>query len=212
MPIISQFDYLKTIYKMEKMGVPATIGALAKHFNVAQPSVTQMIRTLTNKKFVSWKPRGPIAIESKGKEEAIKMIRRHRIIETFLVEVAKLDLWQAHVEAEQLEHSASDMLVDRMFQICNSPIYDPHGDPIPSHKGIFPDNISTSPLEILKEGEEAIIATVSDLSPKAIQELSAKGVKRGARIKRFLHRAFIIDKKKIDLSVGAIKSVGILNE
>lgn len=209
MPIITQFDYLKVIYKLESRGEAPTIGLLSKYFNVAQPSATQMIRALSKKKLVSWVPRGQISLLPKGAEEAVKMIRRHRVIESFLVKFVELDLWQAHVEAEELEHSASDMLVERLYEMCNSPSYDPHGDPIPNLMGVFPENIAVLPLMELQQGQSAIVATVSDQSPRAIQELSSKKIFRGTKISHIEKQTYLVNSTKLNLSPLAIKSVGV---
>lgn len=128
---ISKEDYLRVIYKGLEEGEIVNPTMIAEQLKVSNAAVTDMLKKLTREKYVKYTPYKGVQLLKKGREIAIKLVRRHRIWETFLYEVVGLPWYQIDEEAENLEHSSSDELIDRLEKILNYPKYDPHGHPIP---------------------------------------------------------------------------------
>ncbi len=131
---ISKEDYLRVIYKGLEESEIVNPTMIAEHLNITSAAVTDMLKKLTREKYVSYTPYKGIQLLQKGKEEAIKLVRRHRIWETFLYNVVGIPWYQIDEEAENLEHSSSDELIERLEEMLNYPDFDPHGHPIPKKK------------------------------------------------------------------------------
>lgn len=125
-------DYLKAIWMLSAGGQPAATTDIAERLRLSAPSVTGMVKRLAGQGFVAYAPYRGVQLSPAGRRAALRVVRRHRIIETFLV--AQLGYgWEAvHEEAERLEHAASDELVERMARLLGDPALDPHGEPIPA--------------------------------------------------------------------------------
>lgn len=129
-------DYLKVIWSaLEWGGAPVTIKELAARFGINAASASDTVKRLVGQGLVVHEPYHPIGLTAAGEKQAVLVVRRHRLIETFLV--AQLDYsWdEVHGEAEALEHAVSDLMIDRMDALLGYPRTDPHGDPIPSRTG-----------------------------------------------------------------------------
>ena len=124
-------DYLKAIYGFSEMGKSAGTTKLARVLGVQPASVTGMIRRLTEDGLVEREPYRGIRLTERGGQVALGVVRRHRIIESFLVQQLGFPRDEVHEEAERLEHAASDRLVERMAAVLGHPREDPHGTPIP---------------------------------------------------------------------------------
>ncbi len=208
MPIISQFNYLKEIYKLEEQSLEVSVSQLAKTLKVSQPSVTQQLRALTNRKLVSWKPRSSIHLTSKGERYAINLIRKHRIIESFLVQILDFNPLQAHVEAEELEHLASDHFVEGLLKLCGHPKYDPHGDPIPSKEGVFPSKHNYLPLNKIKEGQTHKIAAISESNHKLLHTMMEKKLCIGGKIQKGnAQNEYLFNEKLIQLNPAQVQAI-----
>src|SRR3954468_16904415 len=134
MPSSTVENYLKTLYAEQQAagGDLVPMGALATAMNVAPGTATAMVKTLADAGLVDYEPRGGVKLSSKGEKLALHVLRRHRLVELFLVEVLKLDWSEVDQEAEELEHAISDKVLERMDAVLGRPAVDPHGDPIPS--------------------------------------------------------------------------------
>ncbi len=208
MPIISQFNYLKEIYKLEAQSIEVSVSGLAKILNVTQPSVSQQLRALSNKNLVKWIPRGAIRLTPKGERWAIDLIRKHRIIESFLVKFLNYNPLQAHIEAEELEHLASDQFILGLHKLCGNPTYDPHGDPIPSKDGKFPTQNDLLPLHQLRAGECAEIAALSEQSHKTLQSVMDKKLSIGSTIQKGKNsNQFLVNGKSLSLNAEQVSAV-----
>ncbi|MDF3128075.1 metal-dependent transcriptional regulator [Kiritimatiellaeota bacterium B1221] len=134
-------NYLKTIYQLTERH-PATplvrLGELAEELGVTPGTITTMIRGFDQKGLVIYKARTGVKLTKKGRDQALQVVRRHRIIESFLVEVMKMDWAEVHEDAEALEHVVSDNFLARMDEMLGFPSTDPHGDPIPSSTSELP--------------------------------------------------------------------------
>jgi DtxR family Mn-dependent transcriptional regulator len=129
-------DYLKQIYLMQLEGPElVSMGKLAQAMGVVPGTATSMIKTLADSGLVQYEPRGGVRLTAGGEKLALHVLRRHRLVELFLVKVLGLDWSEVHAEAEELEHWVSDKVLDRIDAYLGHPSVDPHGDPIPSSKG-----------------------------------------------------------------------------
>lgn len=196
MPIVSQFDCLKLLHHLEEQGEQVTVSSLAENLGIKTPSVTQMLRLMSRKNWVRWKPRSPFGLSDEGRKQARKLIRRHRVIETYLVEKVGLDLLQAHEEAENLEHAVSDDLVDRFHQLCGEKTFDPHGDPIPNREGEFPTLPLRSVLSHMSVGESATIDALSDRNHSTLEEIVNLELRVGLTIERISEKQFVCHRAK----------------
>src|SRR5437867_2169827 len=127
----SKQDYLKALYGLALAGVPVGTSSLAERLSVSPPSVTVMLRRLAREGLVTHTPRGGARLTARGTREAVAMIRRHRVLETFLVQVLGLDWSEVHEDAEVLEHHISDRVLEAIDRLIGRPAEDPHGHPIP---------------------------------------------------------------------------------
>jgi len=137
MPTSTVEDYLKSIYLAEQRapGARVATGRIASAMGVAPGTVTAMVKTLTESGLVSYEPYMGVRLTQAGHALATHILRRHRLVESFLVQVMGMDWSEVHKEAEVLEHAVSDRLIDRMDEMLGRPTVDPHGDPIPTAKG-----------------------------------------------------------------------------
>ncbi|CAB1077878.1 Mn-dependent transcriptional regulator MntR [Olavius algarvensis Delta 1 endosymbiont] len=153
--------YLKTIYEIQQQGGRVKTTTLAQTLGVTAGSVTDMIKRLASlrPKLVSHELHKGVALTPRGKKIALNVIRRHRLLETFLNRVLGFSWDEVHEEAKNLEHHISDRLTDAIAEYLNHPRYDPHGDPIPEKDGkIKPDNYRS--LAATPVGESVRIARV----------------------------------------------------
>jgi Mn-dependent DtxR family transcriptional regulator len=127
----AQQDYLKTIWNLEQTDQPARMKTVAKMLFLKPPTVLSMFRQLSKLGLIRYEKRSGASLTAKGREEAEKIIRKHRLIETFLKKVLKIEEPLLHNEAEKLEHVVSDQLIMKIDEYLNYPITDPHGSIIP---------------------------------------------------------------------------------
>jgi DtxR family Mn-dependent transcriptional regulator len=168
-------DYVKQIYKLTQAGDKATTKALADRMGLGQGTVSGMIRQLAQRGLVEHQPYYGARLTEQGHQLAMRMIRRHRLIELFLVRTLGLAWEEVDHDAERLEHAVSDRVVQRIDEVLGHPDVDPHGAPIPSATG----RIHTQNFRILAElepGETATIRRVADDSAELLQYLSRHGI------------------------------------
>lgn len=169
-------DYLKVVCtEAEWSTEPITTTALATRLDVAPSSVSEMIRRLAALGLVHHRPYEAIQLTEEGRRMGLAMMRRHRLIETFLVDVLGYTWDEVHDEAEVLEHAISDKMLDRIDAQLGFPTRDPHGDPIPDATGAvqMPDAVR---LDSLEENEIGIIARISDADPDLLRHLEERGL------------------------------------
>src|SRR6201988_2949162 len=128
-------DYLKSVFHLTSQGGFATTSDIAEMLEVAPPSVSGMMKRLSETGLIEHVPYRGVQLTAQGRRAALKMIRRHRILLLYLPQHPGYDWGGVHVEAEQLDHPVSDELVERMASALGHPLYDPHGDPIPTAAG-----------------------------------------------------------------------------
>jgi DtxR family Mn-dependent transcriptional regulator len=137
-------NYLKTIY-VAQMAAPepdalVPMGQLASSLGVVPGTATTMVKTLADSGLVHYEPYSGVRLTAAGEKLASLVLRRHRLIELFLVKVLGMNWAEVHDEAEQLEHAVSERLIDRIDEMLGRPTVDPHGDPIPTPEGTLPRN------------------------------------------------------------------------
>ena len=128
-------DYLKVIYHLSNQGGFAATRDIAAMLEVAPPSVSGMVKRLSETGLIEHVPYRGVQLTAQGRRAALRMIRRHRILELYLSQHLGYDWGGVHAEAERLEHAVSDELIERMASALGQPQYDPHGDPIPTAAG-----------------------------------------------------------------------------
>ncbi len=170
--------YLKTIYEIQQQGGRVKTTILAQTLGVTAGSVTDMIKRLSNvrPKMVSHELHKGVALTPRGKKVALNVIRRHRLLETFLNQVLGFSWDEVHDEAENLEHHISDRLTDAIAEYLNHPQYDPHGDPIPEKDGkLKADKFQT--LAATPVGESVRIARVRHSDAEMLRYLDELGIR-----------------------------------
>ena len=177
-------DYLKRIFEITRSGGKATTSALAEALGISAASVTNMLQKLskTNPPYVIYKKHQGVALTEAGRLAALKILRRHRLIEQFLMDKLGYSWDEVHEEAEILEHAMSSLLEERIDSALGYPKFDPHGDPIPDANLNMPeiDQTTLSSLEIGKQGR---ILRVPHEDPQVLRYLGKCGLRPGARIK-----------------------------
>jgi DtxR family Mn-dependent transcriptional regulator len=174
-------DYLKAIYQLGESDGPVSTSAIAERLAVAAGSVTGMLKRLSEQGLVEHVRYRGATLTPEGRSSALRLIRRHRVIELFLVEVMSYTWDRVHDEAERLEHAASDDLVDRMAKLLGEPLTDPHGSPIPAADGRL-RAASWPVLADLDAGRSAVLRRVRDADPDALRYLAELGLTPGADI------------------------------
>ncbi|MCP8998688.1 metal-dependent transcriptional regulator [Pseudarthrobacter sp. RMG13] len=175
-PSSSIEDYVKVIYGFtEWQDKPITSSQLAQRLGVANSSVSEMVRKLKDQGLVDHKPYSAITLTDSGVRLALSMVRRHRLIETYLVQELGYSWDEVHDEAELLEHAVSDTFIERMSAKLGNPQRDPHGDPIPSADGtvLLPE---AHLLGELDPGHTGRITRISDENPDLLRYLSAEEI------------------------------------
>lgn len=168
-------NYLKNIYKLQsKIGRVAT-SVLAERLGISDASVSDMVKKLSEQGMVRYEPYKGVELTEKGRRMALKIVRRHRLWELFLVQMLDFSWDKIDAEAERLEHITSDDLERKLDEALGFPQIDPHGDPIPTVDGeiIESDYISLADLD---PGQSGIISRVSDSSPEILQYVTELGL------------------------------------
>ena len=182
MPSPAIDDYLKTIYHhTEWQTERITPSQLAAELGLAPSSVTEMVRKLAAQGLVTHRPYGPIALTEAGEQRAAAIIRRHRLIETWLVGEFGYAWDEVHDEAEVLEHAISDRLLEGIDERLGRPRFDPHGDAIPDAAG----HVRREPFVLLGHapaGHVGRVLRVSDRDPDLLRAVEAAGVAVGATV------------------------------
>jgi len=177
-------DYLKRIYEFTRSGGRATTNQLADALGISAASVTNMVQKLskTHPAYVTYEKHKGVKLTDPGREAALKIIRRHRLIEHYLVEKLDYSWDEVHEEAEVLEHAMSPLLEKRIDAALDHPKFDPHGDPIPNNNLEIPE-VESIALTDLKIGNKALVTRVPNEDPKVLRYLAKFGLRPGIHIK-----------------------------
>jgi DtxR family Mn-dependent transcriptional regulator len=177
-------NYLKQIYLQQQHDPDelVSLGKLAAAMGVVPGTATTMVKALADSGLVDYEPRGGARLTRGGEQLALHVLRRHRLVELFLVKVLDLDWSEVHDEADLLEHAISDKVLERMDAYLGHPSTDPHGDPIPTAKG----KLDATPLPSLVDCEmhkTVRIARVLDQGPAFLQFAERCGLTPGIHVK-----------------------------
>ncbi len=177
----SQEDYLKALYQLHGDQRPVPTGDLAQRLGISSPSVSEMVARLTAQGLVEHDRYRGQQLTKEGKKVALELVRHHRLLEMFLVEVLGYAWDEVHDEAERLEHVISERMEARIFELLGRPQLDPHGHAIPSLAGkVRP--LSERALSECAVGERVRVQGVSDEDPGRLRELERRGLVPGTRI------------------------------
>jgi DtxR family Mn-dependent transcriptional regulator len=180
---LAEENYLKSIYHLSQAGSKSVLtNVLAEAMNTKAASVTDMIKKLSTKEFISYEKYYGVNLTAKGKTVALSVIRKHRLWETFLVEKLAFSWDEVHEVAEQLEHIQSKRLIEKLDEYLGFPKVDPHGDPIPDTKGKI-KALQQVMLATLKPGADSIIVAVKDSDSQLLKYLDKIGARPGKTIK-----------------------------
>ena len=169
-------DYVKVVYAhTEWQSDPISTSVLAARLGLAASSVTEMVKKLVAQGLVHHVPYGAVTLTAEGAALALRMVRRHRLIETWLVRHFDYSWDEVHDEAEVLEHALSDRLLDKIDDQLGRPTRDPHGDPIPARDGTV-NRPSAVLLGETSPGETVRVVRISDRDPLLLRHLGAEGV------------------------------------
>lgn len=174
-------DYLKAIYHLSSQGGFAATSDIAGMLTVAPPSVSGMIRRLSDTGLIEHVPYRGVQLTNQGRRAALRMIRRHRVLELYLTERLGYDWDGVHDEAERLEHAVSDGLIDRMARALGEPRYDPHGAPIPTAAGEI-EEAALESVAAAEVGARLELRQVDTEDPARLRYLAAQGLVPGRRL------------------------------
>lgn len=183
MPSLTVENYLKAILQVGLRDGTESVstGKLAAAVSVSPGTVTSMLKTLADSGLADYRPYEGVSLTEAGRLLALRMLRRHRVIELFLVQSLGLTWDQVHEEAENMEHAVSDFLIDRIDEFLGNPQFDPHGDPIPSADGdMRGDTASAVPLDTCQTDTTVRIVRVMNQDPEFLRYLSDTGLEVGA--------------------------------
>jgi DtxR family Mn-dependent transcriptional regulator len=182
-------DYVKTIYAhTEWQPEPITPSVLAARLGLAASSVTEMVKKLSAQGLVSHEKYGAITLTDAGRALALGMVRKHRLVETWLVREFGYRWDEVHDEAEVLEHALSDRLLERIDEKLGYPDADPHGDPIPRDGDVVVPHAVL--LDAVEAGSTVRVVRVSDRDPRLLRHLDAEGIVVGAELSVVGHAPF----------------------
>jgi DtxR family Mn-dependent transcriptional regulator len=174
-------DYLKAIYNLSPEGRPASTSDIAHRLELSAPSVSGMVKRLSEQGLLEHVPYKGVQLTNEGRRAALRMIRRHRIIETYLVDRLGYTWDTVHAEAERLEHAVSDALIQRMADALGNPQADPHGEPIPTADGLI-EEVSATPLPDVPPGDTVEVLRVTAGDPGRLRYLASLDLKPGAMV------------------------------
>lgn len=208
-------DYLKLIWSAtEWSATPVTVGAMAGRLGIRPSTVSDGVKKLAKQGLVTHEPYGSIGLTDAGREHAVAMVRRHRLLETFLVRVLGYGWDEVHDEAEVLEHAVSDKLIKRIDEQLGHPTRDPHGDPIPTSDG-RPHLPAATQLSTAATGRTVAITRISDANPEMLRYFTELGLAPDTRLSVREHRPYAdvttirLQGKDQDIDLGAAASDAI---
>lgn len=177
----SMEDYLKALLHLAAEGMAVTTTSLANRVDVAPPSASAMLRRLREAELVTGGAGHELELTDHGRRHALRVVRRHRLVETFLAEVLDVPWDEVHAEAERLEHALSPALEDRIATRLGEPTHDPHGDPIPPRDGEH-DEAWPDPLDSAPAGARFVVERVSDRDSGVLRYLDELGIRPGTTL------------------------------
>jgi len=177
----AQEDYLKALYQLHGDQRPVPTRELAQRLGISSPSVSEMVTRLSSQGLVEHDKYRGQQLTREGRKVALELVRHHRLLEMFLVEILGYSWDEVHEEAERLEHVISERMEQRIFELLGRPQLDPHGHAIPTLEGKV-RAVSTRLLSECRAGERVVVQGVSDEDAGKLRELDRRGLLPGTRI------------------------------
>lgn len=179
---LTEENYLKALFNIAIENGEVNVTELSKRLEIKMPTVTSMMKKLSEKKLVHYESYKPLHLTDKGKKEAGLIIRKHRLTEMFLVDKMKLGWEDVHDIAEQIEHIQSPVFFEKMDELLGHPKVDPHGSPIPDKNGkvVWKEY---NKLSDCKVGESVTLAAVINTSSEFLKFLNTREMRLGLKIK-----------------------------
>lgn len=174
-------DYLKAIYKLQSEDKGASTTRIAEALDVSSASATNMIKRLAKMGLVDYQSYKGASLTASGKKIALEIIRHHRLLELYLLEVMGYSWDEVHEEAEKLEHHISEQFEDKIAELLDNPTHDPHGDPIPTKDGMMP-KMEAETLSEAEEGLHYMVSRVKNQDPELLRYLEKIGLLPGAKL------------------------------
>jgi DtxR family Mn-dependent transcriptional regulator len=174
-------DYLKAIYRLAAGGDFASTSSIAQALEIQPASVTGMVKRMAESGLLEHVPYKGVRLTEAGAREALRVLRRHRVLETYLCARLGYAWDDVHEEAERLEHAASDRLIEQMARALGFPDRDPHGAPIPTKSGQI-ETVAYSTLADADSGDRVLIHAVRDEDPEGLRTMAEDGLIPGARV------------------------------
>ncbi len=177
-------NFIKTIYKFDlREDKDTRSGSIAAELGITNAAATDMSKKLANKELVIYEKYKPLKLTRKGNEYAVQIIRKHRILETFLYQTLGLNMHEIHREAELLEHASSDFLIDTICNYLDNPTIDPHGDPIPDKKGKIESQNECFSLSSSQEGGDYQICRLAGMNKEFYDFCQENSIRIGDKLK-----------------------------
>jgi DtxR family Mn-dependent transcriptional regulator len=195
-------NYLKAVYYLQGKHGNVSTNALAARLQSKPASITDMMKKLSNKKLLNYKPYYGFSLTTEGKKVALSVIRKHRLWEFFLAEKLNIGWDEVHGIAEELEHVSSKKLIDKLDAFLDYPAFDPHGDPIPDKLGKMQKS-NKIPLTNLKLSTPAKVISISNPKPNVVEILKEKKITVGTLVE--VKRVFDFD-HSLQVKIAASKT------
>ncbi|CAN5854265.1 metal-dependent transcriptional regulator [soil metagenome] len=175
-------DYLKTVWMLQQGESPVSTSRIAERLGLTAAAVTAMVKRLAEQRLLRHEPYYGVRLTAAGELAALRIIRRHRVLELFLAETLGYEWDRVHAEAERLEHAASDELIERLARLLGEPARDPHGSSIPSAAGEM-DRAEYPALTELEAGSESEVVEVRIEDPEQLRYLGSLNLRPGAAVR-----------------------------
>lgn len=213
-PSASMREYLAEIYRLQEDVPTVSTTSLAERLNVSAPAVPRMLKRLKSSGYVKHVPYQGVELTERGREEALKEIRRHRILEVFLVNVMGFTWDEAHEHAGELGKGLNDPLAERMAVMTNYPTRCPHGEPIPDADGNLPE-VNDTGIMNLGVGQKGIVSRVRTHEPEKLKYFATLGLVPGAAFEIIGRAPFNgpmrlrVDREEVVLGVELTRSLWV---
>lgn len=207
MPSPTVENYLKQILvvSLQEGCQEVGMGRVAECLQVTPGTATTMVKAMEAKGWVRYRPRKGVKLTAAGRKVGMSMLRRHRLLETFLVETLGLDWGEIHEEAEELEHAISEKVLEKLDEFLGKPSYDPHGDPIPTSQGRLP-KASNQRLVDCSEGDRVRIESIQDQEKQFLKFARQSNLLPGSKVE-VVRQDRMAD--SMELRIGANKTLSI---
>ncbi len=208
MPSPAVENYLKHILlislESEKREVP--MGQISEALGVTPGTATSMVKNLEKEKWISYQARKGVKLTASGRKIGMNILRRHRLLETFLVETLGLDWSEIHEEAEVLEHAISEKVLERLDEFLGRPRQDPHGHPIPTRGGIIQRHRNQTILDC-EAGDDVVIVSINDQEKNFLKYARSRHLVPGGRLK-VISRIEVANAMELQVAGQAAFSIG----